>query len=71
MLQEEVNRLQKQLVTSQEKAARSRKDHQEKTDHLARIEKSYEKQRKEFDKLKTSKWKLFFTTWPATFDLFH
>jgi len=53
VLQEEVNRLQKQLQTSQEKAAKSRKDQQEKTETLSRLEKSHEKQRKEFDKLKS------------------
>ena len=55
VLQEEVNRLQKQLQTSQEKAAKSRKDQQEKTETLSRLEKSHEKQRKELDKLKSRK----------------
>lgn len=52
VLQDEVNRLQKEHQSTSDKWHQVRRQNQEKTEHIVKIEKTYEKQRKELDKLK-------------------
>jgi hypothetical protein len=50
VMQDEINRLQKELQNSNEKFHSHRRKNQEKDEHINRIEKQNEKQRKELDK---------------------
>lgn len=52
VMQDEINRLQKELQSSNEKYHSTRRKNQERDEHIVRIEKQNEKQRKELDKSK-------------------
>lgn len=54
VLQEEVTRLQKETQTTTEKYQKARRELQEKSDQVTKLEKMTDRQRKDFDKMKTS-----------------
>jgi len=55
VLQEEVTRLQKDAQNSNEKYHKARRDLTEKTENISKLQKISDRQRKDLDKLKTSK----------------
>jgi len=54
VLQDEVNRLQKEYQLTNDKWHQARRQAQDRAEHITKLEKSNEKQRKDFDKLKVA-----------------
>lgn len=54
VLQDEVNRLQKEYQLTNDKWHQARRQAQDRAEHITKLEKSSEKQRKDFDKLKVA-----------------